>query len=317
MIMKYLKGLILSTIIVLLTATVSQANNDYWRIDSDIYVEVEEYRGQRDNLDNKVFDKTSMVGKLALTNPASLWSFYFDHRESLRNYGRNFSTSRDSYIRNRTQIGATRQLYKSHSAILNLNGTYRKESNDSAPNTPSRSSGSLYWLMPTGSFYFNKKWSFDFWDAIFYYSNFLRSNNYEWEAEHGFSYQHSEAIKAKITLYTDRVWDNNFHKIFSQDQIRGYFSIKLNEKWSISPYFRYFLNESGYTARTNLTQKVKNGYRVGTQLAYNLTPKLIFWGGAAIEPTQWKYPKDNYATSGSNNRQTFYLAQFGIKYIWQ
>lgn len=315
--MKYLKDLFLSTVIILPTAAISQANNDYWHIDSDVYVEIEEYQGQRDNLDNKVFDKTSMVGKLALTNPQSLWSFYFDHRESLRNYGRNFSTSRDSYIRNRTQIGVTRQLYKSHSTVLSLTGAYRKESNDSAPNTQSRSSGSLYWLMPAGSFYLNKKWSFDFWDAVFYYSNFLKSNSYEWEAEHGFSYQYSDSIKAKITLYTDRVWDNNFHKTFSQDQIRGYLPIKLSNRWSISPYFRYFINESGYDARKNLTQKVKNGYRIGTQIAYNLTPKLTLWGGAAIEPSQWKYPKDNYTTSGSNNRQTFYLAQFGIKYIWQ
>lgn len=315
MIMKYLKGLILSTIITLPTLAVSQVNNDYWRIDSDVYVEIEEYRGQRDNLGNKVFDKTSMIGKLALTNPGSLWSFYFAHRESLRNYNRNFSTSRDSYIRNRTDISATRQLYKGHSATLNLSGGYRKESNDSAPYTQSRSSGSLYWLMPTGSFYFNPKWSFDFWGAIFYYSNFLKSNKYEWEAEHGFSYQYSDSIKAKITVYTDRVWDNNFHQIFSQDQIRGYLPIKLNEKWSVSPYFRYFINESGYDARRNLTQQLRNGYRVGTQIAYSLTPRLILWGGAAIEPTQWKYPKDNDTTSGSNNRQIFYLTQFGVKYI--
>ncbi|HGN3019211.1 TPA: hypothetical protein ACKR4E_006682, partial [Pseudomonas aeruginosa] len=88
----------------------------------------------------------------------------------------------------------------------------------SAPNTLSRSSNSLYWLMPAGSFAFNKKWSFDFWDAFYYYSNFLKSNNYEWEAEHGVTYKYSDTITAKLTL----------------------------------------------------------------------------WGGAAIEPTQWKYPKDGH-----------------------
>lgn len=317
MIMKYLKGLILSTTITLPTTAVSQTNNDYWRINSDVYVEVEEYRGQRDNLGNKVFDKTSMIGILTLKNPESLWHFYFAHRESLRNYSRNFSATRDSYIRNRTEIGATRQLYKNHSAILNLSGGYRKESNDSALYTQSRPSGSLYWLMPAGSFYFNPQWSFDFWNVVFYYSNFLRANNYQWEAEHGFSYQYSDSIQAKITLYTNRAWNNKSHKIVSQDQIRGYLPIKLNEKWSISPYFRYFINDSEDNIRRNLTHQLKNGYRVGTQIAYNLTPRLILWGGAAIEPTQWKYPKDNDTTSGSNNRQIFYLTQFGVKYIWQ
>lgn len=315
--MEYLKGLILSTAIILPATAVSQTNNDYWHVDTDVYMELEEYRGQRDSFDNKVFDKTSMVGKLSLTNPSSLWSFHLEHRESLRNYGRNFSTSRDSYIRNRTQIGATRQLYRSTDAVLSLNGTYRKESNDSAPNTLSRSSNSLYWLMPAGSFAFNKKWSFDFWDAFYYYSNFLKSNNYEWEAEHGVTYKYSDTITAKLTLYSDRVWDKDFKNIFSQDQIRVYLPIKLSDQWEISPYFRYFLNESSYDQRKHLTQKVKNGYRIGTQVAHKLTPKLTLWGGAAIEPTQWKYPKDDDMTSGTNNRQTFYLGQIGFKYSWQ
>ncbi|WP_272687590.1 hypothetical protein [Providencia sp. PROV149] len=82
--MEYFKGLILSTAIILPTTAFSQASNDYWHVDTDVYVEVEEYQGQRDSFNNKVFDKVSMVGKLALTNPQSLWGFYFEHRESLK-----------------------------------------------------------------------------------------------------------------------------------------------------------------------------------------------------------------------------------------
>ncbi|EMN4130621.1 OmpG family monomeric porin [Providencia stuartii] len=317
MIMEYFKGLILSTVIILPTTAFSQASNDYWHVDTDVYVEVEEYQGQRDSFNNKVFDKVSMVGKLALTNPQSLWGFYFEHRESLKNYGHDFSSSRDSSIRNRTQIGATRQLYQSAVAAFSLNGSYRKESNDSAPNTTALSSNSLYWLMPAGSIQINKKWSFDFWDALYYYSNFLASNYYEWEAEHGVTYKHSNAVTAKFTLYNDRVWDKDFNQVFARDQIRGYFPIKISEKWAITPYFRYFLNDSSYDSQKNLTQRIKNGYRIGTQIAYNVTPKLTLWGGAAIEATQWKYPINNHMTSGRSHSQTYYLGQIGIKYSWQ
>lgn len=50
------------------------------------------------------------------------------------------------------------------------------------------------------------------------------------------------------------------------------------------PYFRYFLNESSYDQRKHLTQKVKNGYRIGTQVAYKLTPKLTLWGVLLLNP---------------------------------
>ncbi|MEX5993566.1 hypothetical protein [Providencia vermicola] len=50
------------------------------------------------------------------------------------------------------------------------------------------------------------------------------------------------------------------------------------------------MNDSSYDSQKNLTQRIKNGYRIGTQIAYNVTPKLTLWGGAAIEATQWKYP---------------------------
>ena len=83
------------------------------------------------------------------------------------------------------------------------------------------------------------------------------------------------------------------------------------------PYFRYYLNEHNYDSNQHTTQKVKDGYRVGTQVFYNLTPKLTLWGGFAVEPSTWENPKGAGITSGSNNRQTFYLGQLGVKYVWQ
>ncbi len=83
------------------------------------------------------------------------------------------------------------------------------------------------------------------------------------------------------------------------------------------PYFRYYLNEHNYDSNKRTTQKVKDGYRVGTQVFYNLTPKLTLWGGFAVEPSTWENPKNAGITSGGNNRQTFYLGQLGVKYQWQ
>ncbi len=113
-----------------------------------------------------------MVGQLFLANPESKWSFFLEHKESLRSYNHNFSTSKDSFIRNRTQIGATRKMYASDIGQFNLNVTYRKESNDSAPGTQARPSNTMFWLMPSGTYNFNDKWAFNFWDAVYHYDNF-------------------------------------------------------------------------------------------------------------------------------------------------
>ena len=163
--MKSITGLILSTAIIFPTISYSQSTEDHWRVKTNVYLELEEYQGQRDSQNNKVYDKASMIGKLSLTNPTSTWSFDLEHRESLRNHGKNFSNSRDSYIRNRTQIGATKQFIKDKISNLDINFTYRKESNDGTPGTQSRSSNSLYWLMPSGSIYLDSRWTFDFWGA--------------------------------------------------------------------------------------------------------------------------------------------------------
>lgn len=258
-----------------------------------------------------------MIGQLFLSNPESKWSFFLEHKESLRSYNHNFSTSKDSFIRNRTQIGATRKMYSSDVGQFNLNVTYRKESNDSAPGTMARPSNTLFWLMPSGTYHFNDKWAFNFWDAFYHYDNFHAPNSYEWESEHGIVYKINDSATAKLYMYTDWTWDKDFNKTWEQNQIRGYFPVTLNQDWSIMPYFRYYLNEHNYDSNQRTTQKVKDGYRVGTQVFYNLTPKLTLWGGFAVEPSTWENPKGAGITSGSNNRQTFYLGQLGVKYVWQ
>lgn len=46
-------------------------NNDYWRISSNVYMELEKFEGHHNTNDRKVFDKTSMIGQLFLVNPES------------------------------------------------------------------------------------------------------------------------------------------------------------------------------------------------------------------------------------------------------
>lgn len=149
--MKYIVGLIYSIIIIFPTICFSELNNDSWRVNTNIYLEIEEYQGQRDSFNNKVYDKISTVGQLKLFNPQSAWRFALEHRESLRNHGRNFTTSRDSYIRNRTQIDAIKKMINTPTSDLELGFRYRKESNDVEPNTKARSSNRLYGLTPAGS----------------------------------------------------------------------------------------------------------------------------------------------------------------------
>jgi len=146
--MKYIINLIYSIIIIFPAICFSERNNGFWCITTNVYMEIEEYQGQRDAYKNKVYDKLSTVGKLALTNPESLWRFNLEHRESLRNHGRNFGTSRDSYLRSRTQLDITKQFIKTPKTDLEIGARYRKESNDSPPETKVRSSSSLYALTP-------------------------------------------------------------------------------------------------------------------------------------------------------------------------
>ncbi|MCW2257157.1 outer membrane protein G [Providencia alcalifaciens] len=314
-----LNGLLLITATSFATSAlaVDKANNDYWRISSNVFMELEKFEGHHNSTGRKVFDKTTMVGQLSLSNPDSKWSFFLEHKESLRSYNHNFSTSKDSFIRNRTQIGATRKMYSSDRGQFNLNMTYRKESNDSAPGTKARPSSNLFWLMPSGTYNFNDKWAFNFWDAFYYTNNFQAPHGYEWEAEHGIVYKINDSATAKLYLYSDIVWDKDFNKTFEQSQIRGYLPITINQGWSIQPYFRYYLHEHTYDAKQRTTQKVKDGYRVGTQVFYNLTPKVTLWGGLAIEQSTWDKVKSAGMTGGGNNRQTFYLGQLGVKYTWQ
>ncbi len=313
-------GLILASTSTITTAALAAETvptNDYWRISSNVYMELEKFEGHHDTSDRKVIDKTTMIGQLFLSNPESKWSFFLEHKESLRSYGHDLSTSKDSFIRNRTQIGATRKMYASDRGQFNLNLTYRKESNDSAPGTKARPSNTLFWLMPSGTYNFNDKWAFNFWDAFYHYDNFHAANSYEWESEHGLVYKMTDNATARLYLYTDWTWDKDFNKTWEQNQIRGYFPVTLNQDWSVMPYFRYYLNEHNYDDHQRTTQKVKEGYRAGTQVFYNLTPKVTLWGGFAVEPTTWEHQKGAGITSGSNNRQTFYLGQLGIKYQWQ
>ncbi|WP_042846684.1 OmpG family monomeric porin [Providencia rettgeri] len=314
--MKYIVSLIYSIIIIFPTICFSKKNQDAWHIKTNVYLEIEEYRGQRDAFNNKVYDKISTVGKLKLTNPASDWHFALEHRESLRNHGRNFSPSRDAYIRNRTQFDITKKLVKSKQSDLDLSFRYRKESNDSAPGTKARSSNRLYALTPSGNYYFNDNLSFNFWLSYLYYSNYFNSNSYEAETEYGITYQHSDALKAKLTVYIDKLWDNSFSDRFIQSQLRAYFPITLNDNWQFTPYFRYYLSEHTYDENHYLTQKAKNGFRIGADVEYHVTPSLTLWGGAAYEPTTWQYSKKNDITSGDNNKQILYLGKIGVKYTW-
>lgn len=324
--MKSITGLILntailSTAIIFPIASYSQSSqspssDDHWRVKTNVYVELEEYQGQRDSQNNKVYDKASMVGKLSLSNLASTWSFDLEHRETLRNHGKNFSNSRDSYIRNRTQIGATKQFIKDKISNLDVNFTYRKESNDGTPGSKARSSNSLYWVMPSGSIKLDERWTFDYWGALYYYSNFYEANSYEFESEVGVSYKLTDSIKAKVSYYSDKAWDNEFTTQSLQRQIRLGLPVTINQDWSISPYFRYLINDNEYNNRGHLTQQLRSGYRLGTQVEYKVTPKLALWGGVAYEPTKWKYPKGSEKTSGNSNKQTMYLGQLGVKYSW-
>ncbi|GAB1440138.1 monomeric porin OmpG [Providencia sp.] len=314
--MKYIVSIIYSIIIIFPAISSAEKHNDSWYVNTNVYMEIEEYQGQRDSFNNKVYDKISTIGQLSLNNPNSDWGFSFEHRESLRNHGRNFSTSRDSYIRNRTQLDAIKQFIKSKKSNISVGFRYRKESNDSAPGTKARSSNSLYAITPSGSYYFNKSWSFNYWLSYIYYSNYFNTNSYEAETEYGVTYKYSDVITAKLNMYIDKLWDKSFSDRFLQTQIRAYLPITFNSSWQITPYLHYYLSEHTYDENSYLTQKVNNGFRVGTNVEYQVTPSLALWGGIAYEPTSWNYAKNNGVTSGENNKQTLYIGKIGVKYNW-
>ncbi|WP_369309181.1 autotransporter outer membrane beta-barrel domain-containing protein [Providencia rettgeri] len=314
--MKYIINLVYCIILIFPVICFSETNNDFWRVKTNVYMEIEEYQGQHDKFKNKVYDKISTVGQLSLSNPESLWRFDLEHRESMRNHGRNFSTSRDSYLRSRTQLDITKQFVKTAKSDLEIGARYRKESNDAHPDTKSRSSNSMYALTPAGNYRFNNQWSFDFWLSYYYYSNYFNSNSHEAETELGVTYKYSDTLKAKLALYYDKAWDKNFSTRFIQSQIRAYLPFTLTTNWHISPYIRYTLQDETYDKNFYLVQKINNGFRLGTNVEYQATPSLTLWGGIAYEPSTWKNPKDNGMTSGDSNKQTLYIGKIGVKYRW-
>ncbi|MGG4610068.1 OmpG family monomeric porin [Providencia sp. Me31A] len=312
--MKYIISLIYSIIIIFPTLCTAENNN--WYVKTNVYMEIEEYQDQQDSFNNKVYDKISTIGQLSLNNPTSDWRFLFEHRETLRNHGRNFSMSRDSYTRNRTQFEAIKQFIKSKKSNISVGFRYRKESNDSAPGTTARSANRLYAVTPSGSYNFDDTWSFNYWISYIYYSNYFNTNSYEAETEYGVTYRHSDTISAKLNIYIDKLWDKSFHDRFLQAQIRTYLPIKLSSNWQFTPYLRYYLGEHAYDKNGYLTQKVNNGFRVGADVQYQITPSLALWGGVAYEPTTWNYAKHNKITSGENNKQVLYVGKIGMKYNW-
>jgi outer membrane protein G len=288
-----------------------------WNISSNIYMELEKFEGHRDADGNAIIDKLTPVAQLFISNPDSNWSYFLEHKVSRRSITDDLKNTDNSFQRNRTQIGATRKIINNDDAKFNLNATYRKESNDAAPGKDARGSHNLYWIMPSGEIKLTDKLSFSYWDAFYYYDRFVGNNDYEWEAEHGLIYRHNDNFMARVYLYNDWTWDNDRNKNWEQNQIRGYFPTKVNDDWSIMPYFRYFLNEKIYDAQDySVTNKVDDGLRLGLNIDYHLTARSTLWAGVAYEKTNWDEAKDAGLTSGADNTQKFYLGQVGWKYRW-
>ncbi|CAK3991635.1 outer membrane protein G [Vibrio crassostreae] len=296
-------------------ATTAQAEvKDEWNIASNIYVELEKFEGHKNADGDAIIDKFTPVAQLFISNPTSDWSYFLEHKVSRRWITHDFQNTEDSRQRNRTQIGATRKIIKDEDVKFNLNFTYRKESNDQATSNSAGPSHNLYWVMPSGSFKINDKLSFNYWDAFYYYDRYVGANDYEWEAEHGFSYKVNDSFTAKIMMYNDWTWNSDFDETWEQNQIRGYFPTKVNETWSFMPYFRYFLSEKNYDSEGKVTQENDNGLRLGLNTYYKLSEKSTLWMGMAAEKTEWDQPTG--VTSGSNNERVFYLAQVGWKHKW-
>lgn len=165
-----------------------------------------------------------------------------------------------------------------------------------------------------GSLKITDKLAFSYWDAFYYYDNFVNSNSTEWEAEHGFTYQMTDNASARVYFYTDWTWDGLGEKNWEQNQIRGYFPTKINDSWSVMPYFRYFLSEKIRDENYHITNETDDGLRLGMNVTYNMSPRSSFWLGLAYESTNWADAKSAGLTSGSDNNQQFYLGQIGWKH---
>ncbi|MEZ9233170.1 OmpG family monomeric porin [Vibrio amylolyticus] len=300
------------------TEELTQNFTSEWNVASNIYMELEKFEGHRDADGNAIIDKLTPVAQLFINSPNSKWSYFLEHKVARRAITEDLNTTDHSFQRNRAQIGATRNIVRNEDVTFNLNATYRKESNDSASGTDARGSHNLFWVMPSGEFKITDKLSFSYWDAFYYYDRFAGENDYEWEAEHGFAYKHSDNFTAKVYLYTDWTWDNDQNKNWEQNQIRGYFPTKINDDWSVMPYFRYFINEKIYDSSNNynVVNETDDGLRLGLNIDYNLSPKSTLWVGMAYEETKWDKSKSAGLTSGPDNSQKFYLAQIGWKYKW-
>ncbi len=61
-----LNGLLFVTLTGLTTSVFAadQVNNDYWRVSSNVYMELEKFEGHHNTSGRKVYDKTTMVGQL-------------------------------------------------------------------------------------------------------------------------------------------------------------------------------------------------------------------------------------------------------------
>ncbi|WP_067517519.1 OmpG family monomeric porin [Endozoicomonas ascidiicola] len=215
------------------------------------------------------------IVRLGISNPNSDWSYSIEHKVSKINVDDGFTAVGDAKQRNRTQFGATKKIIKSDDVSFNLNATYRKESWDG-----DKGGYNLYWIMPSGSVKLTDKLSFSYWDAFYYYDRFDGSNDYEWEAEHGLVYTVNDSFSARVFLYNDWTWSNDKNKAFQQNQIRGYFPVKLDDTWSIMPYFRYYLSERSYDDAGELTDKNDSGLRVGTNVDYKLDADTTLWANS-------------------------------------
>ncbi|WON77355.1 OmpG family monomeric porin [Serratia sp. UGAL515B_01] len=294
-----------------------------WKINSNFFLEVEDFKGHRVN-DERVFDKVSPAVQLGINKPDSKWSYFMEYKVSMRNYTTSYESMPTSYNRNRLQLQANRNLYKGNDGAFTMSFVYRKESNDVREGKPPKNAYHSYWLIPNGSYHFNKQLSFVFWDAGYYYDNTFSGpdiNQWEWESEHGFQYQFNDNFKAKLMYYTDWTWNSSGNKTWEQNQIRGYFPTKINEEWNIQPYFRLFLSEKIYDPLTGATTNSADlgGLRLGLIVNYNFTSKVTLWSNVAWETTHWDKSKNSQVvqiTYGDNNRLDFRLYSVGVTYSW-
>jgi outer membrane protein G len=285
-----------------------------WSLTANAYVEIEEFKDQRISGED-VYDKLSSILQLSAKNPESDWRYFFEVRRSIRNYTTSFESRDYSYNRDRVQLQATRNLYKSDKANLALAAVYRYEDNDNKL----ANSYDMYWFMPSGAYKFTDKLSFTFWDGFYYYDNKKIENGKEWESEHGLEYKVNDQFTAKFMFYTDRTWDVHGNKTWAQNQIRGYFPTKLNDSWEVQPYFRYFINEKTYNPRTGkVLQRTEgnNGGRLGIITGYNLSKSTTIWTNFAYENTKWRNPKPFNITNGDNNTQDFALYSLGVRHTF-